>query len=253
MKKSILFLSALVVFSNTLFAQKRRPANEAEEPDEKIEYRVYKKPTQKLIYPNKIFCFYPLAAIAGNFKIGMERKLSDNTSIKTNVRIGFADESNFYKYEKNSNSYVNYSSSYSYSSYTNLRNLFNSMLELQYRYYFSVKAPQSFYGGLYGFYKNSTFTYTEYTNSTSGTYPNQTYSSTSVIRSPFINGGGAGILIGNQFVSKSKIACDFYMGSGMFFSSSNGKYLKGMGGVADRYFNGIGFILGANIGLAVGQ
>jgi hypothetical protein len=203
MKKSILFLSALVVFSNTLFAQKRRPANEAEEPEEKIEYRVYKKPTQKLIYPNKIFCFYPLAAIAGNFKIGMERKLSDNTSIKTNVRIGFADESNFYKYDNYSYS-RGYESSYSNTSNSPLRNLFNSMLELQYRYYFSDKAPQSFYGGLYGFYKNTTFTYTEYSYSYSSVYPYQSTSS-SVVRSPFINGGGAGILIGNQFVSKSKM------------------------------------------------
>ncbi|MEN9521793.1 MAG: hypothetical protein RL065_170 [Bacteroidota bacterium] len=253
MKKSILLLSALVVFSNTLFAQKRRPSNEVEEPEEKVEYRVYKKPTQKLIYPNKIFCFYPLAAIAGNFKIGLERKLSENTSIKTNVRIGFADESNFYKYDKNTNNYVNYYNSYTYTNTSSLRNLFNSMLELQYRYYFSDKAPQSFYGGLYGFYKNTTFTYTETVTTTTGQYPYQLNSASSTVRSPFINGGGLGILVGNQFVSKSKIACDFYMGSGMFFATQNGKYFKGMNGVADRYFNGIGFILGANIGLAVGQ
>lgn len=246
MKKSILFLSALVVFSNTLFAQKRRPANEAEEPEEKIEYRVYKKPTQKLIYPNKIFCFYPLAAIAGNFKIGMERKLSENTSIKTNVRIGFADESNFYKYDKNN-------SQYSYSGYnsSSVRNLFNAMLELQYRYYFSDKAPQGFYGGFYGYYKMSTFN-SKYNIYTTSSYPYIT-TSTEYNEAVMLNGGGAGILIGNQFVSKSKIACDVYMGSGMFFSTKNGKYFKGMSGVADRYFNGIGFILGANIGLAVGQ
>ncbi|MFM2048791.1 MAG: hypothetical protein RI955_1339 [Bacteroidota bacterium] len=251
MKKSILFFTTLILFGASAFAQKHQ-SDEAQVDDEQIVYRKYKKPMNKLIYPDKIFCFYPLAAIAGNFKVGFERRLSDNTSIKTNVRIGFADESSFYKYENNNNYYNNGFFS-SYSSSSPIKNLFNSMLEFQYRYYFADKAPQGFYGGFYGFYKNTTFNTTVTTSTTTGSYPNQTYSTTNVVRSPFINGGGAGILVGNQFISKSKIACDFYMGSGMFFTSPNGKYFKGMGGAADRYFNGIGFILGANIGLALGK
>jgi hypothetical protein len=248
MKKSILFLSALVVFSSTLFAQKHK-SDEGETSDEKIEYRVYKKPVNKLTYPNKIFCFYPFAGIASNFKVGFERRLSDNTSIKTNVRIGFADESSFYKYEK-----YNYRNSYnSYSGYNSgtVKNLFNTMLEFQYRYYFADKAPQGFYGGFYGYYKMASFNSKYSIYSTSSTSYNVT--TTEYNEAVMLNGGGLGILVGNQFVSKSKIACDFYMGSGMFFSSPNGKYFKGMGGAADRYFNGIGFILGANIGLALGK
>ncbi|MEY4877110.1 MAG: hypothetical protein RL708_2259 [Bacteroidota bacterium] len=253
MKKSILFFTTLVLFGASAFAQKHQ-SDEAQVDDEQIVYRKYKKPMNKLIYPDKIFCFYPLAAIAGNFKLGMERRLTENTSIKTNVRIGFSDESSFYKYDRN-----NYNTSTGIYNYSNgsVRNLFDAMLELQYRYYFADKAPQGFYGGFYGYYKmatfNSTYSYTTSTATNTGTYPYYNYSTTTKTESPFISGGGAGILVGNQFISKSKIACDFYMGSGLFFTSPDGKYFKGMGGAADRYFNGIGFILGANIGLALGK
>ncbi|MFM2224567.1 MAG: hypothetical protein RJA07_769 [Bacteroidota bacterium] len=245
MKKSILFFATLLLFGASAFAQKHQ-SDEAQTDDEQIVYRKYKKPINKLIYPDKIFCFYPLAAIAGNFKLGMERRLTENTSIKTNVRIGFADQSGFYTYDKST---YNQSVGLFGTSSGSVRNLFDAMLELQYRYYFADKAPQGFYGGFYGFYKMATFNST-YTYSVQ----NYQYSNyTSKTESPFINGGGAGILVGNQFVSKSKIACDFYMGSGLFFTSPDGKYFKGMGGAADRYFNGIGFILGANIGLALGK
>lgn len=253
MKKSILFFAVLAIFSSTLFAQKHQ-SDEAQVDDEQLVYRKFKKPITRLTYPSKIFCFYPLAGIASNFKIGFERRLSDNTSIKTNVRVGFADESSFYKYDKNN--YISSLNIYSNYNYGVVKNLFTAMLELQYRYYFADKAPQGFYGGFYGYYKMATFNSAySYTNSyTSSYYPYTTTSNVvSGTESPFISGGGLGILVGNQFVSKSKIACDFYMGSGMFFASPNGKYFKGMGGAADRYVNGIGFILGANIGLAVGK
>jgi hypothetical protein len=252
MKKSILFFATMILCSISLFAQKHQ-SEDAQVEDEQITYRKYRKPVSKLIYPSKIFCFYPLAGIASNFKFGLERRLSDATSIKTNLRIGFTDESSFYKYDKSTYNYLSSSSNY----YTGtVKNLFNTMLEFQYRYYFADKAPQGFYGGFYGYYKmatfNSSYSYTTVTYGT--TYPyNNNYSTTNVTKSLLIHGGGAGLLVGNQFVSKSKIACDFYMGSGMFFTTPDGKYFKGLGGSADRYFNGIGFILGANIGLALGK
>jgi hypothetical protein len=251
MKKSFLFFATMLLCSVTLFAQKHH-ADDNQVDDEQITYRKYRKPVSKLIYPNKIFCFYPLAGIASNFKVGLERRLSDVTSIKTNVRIGFNDESNFYRYDKYNNYYTA-----SYSSYNQgVTNLFNAMLEFQYRYYFADKAPQGFYGGFYGYYKMATFNskYSVTTAVYNNTYPyNTTYNTSNGSESLLIHGGGAGILVGNQFITSSKIAFDFYMGSGMFFTSPNGKYFKGLNGVADRYFNGIGFILGANIGLGLGK
>ena len=217
------FFVLLLSFCNNTNAQSKN--------DENNYYRRRTTNTESKIYSKLIFCYYPIAALTGNFKIGVERKLSDLQSIKTNIRFGFGDKSSIYNYQTPSNSYYN----------SNIRNFVMAMLEMQLRYYFSDKAPNGFYGGFYSYYKLANFNYANYNS----------YNYTTTDASQFLNGGGLGILVGIQNVSLQKIALDVYMGSGMSFTSPEGNNLQCLSGVADRYFNGIGFIVGANVGLSL--
>ncbi len=232
MKKQSFFLLVvvLVMLCQSAFAQYNNN-------DDNYYYRRKGHTEKQSIYPSLIFCFYPLAAITSNFKVGIERKLSDVNTIKTNVRFGFGDKSSLYTYKPND----------TYNA--DISNFVMAMLEMQLRYYFSDKAPNGLYGGFYGFYKLANFSYVD--NSSYYNYNTGTYVYNNSTQSQFLNGGGLGILFGVQDVLPEKIVLDVYMGSGVSFTSSGGNGLQGLNGVTDRYFNGIGFILGANVGLAI--
>ncbi len=231
----MLFASTLLT---NIFAQNNNNNN-----DDNYYYR-RQKPKDAQSYPNEIFCFYPIAAITGNFKIGLEKKLTDVNTIKTNLRFGYGDKTSSYTYDNtiNNNGFLS-------SSSNNINNFLMAMLEAQYRYYFSDKAPNGVYGGFYGFYKMASFNYS-YTTSNYN-YNSGSYNYTTTNGSKIVNGGSLGLIIGAQVVTTQKIVLDAYMGSGMNFTTPDGENFKSLGGISDRYFNGIGFIVGVNIGLVV--
>ncbi len=235
MKKTFFTLLFACTLLANIFAQNNNSNN-----DDNYYYR-RQKPKDAQSYPNEIFCFYPINAITGNFKIGLEKKLTDVNTLKTNVRFGFGDKSSSYSYGDNSSIFG--------SSSGSINNFLMAMLEAQYRYYFSDKAPSGVYGGFYGFYKLASFnySYTSYNYNNNNGYSYYTTNNGSKI----VNGGSLGLIIGAQLVTSQKITLDAYMGSGMNFTSPDGNSFKLLGGISDRYFNGIGFIVGVNIGLVV--
>jgi hypothetical protein len=235
--KRILLLSIVIICFNQLKAQ-----TQEQQRDENKTWHQFR--------PKFIVSYYPLEFFASNIKMGLEWQLTDKFTLKTNLRLGSSDLSNFYRFDANYNNTLNSSPLILYGNTSSgIRNYFGASGELQMRYYIAEKSPNGFYGGFLARYKNITFnnqyTIQERITGTTGTY----YQSKTIDKNYIINAFGFGAIIGFQGFIGKKIAVDLYMGSVMMRGSEGASGLRS-GARIDRFSNGVGAVLGANVGLA---